>query len=178
MDGGGALMNQGIHSVDTLLWLMGQVRAVTAQTATRVHRQIAVEDTAVATLQFSNGALGVVQATTAAYPGFVERIEILGSEGSAVIVGQDLREWHFSQPITKDKAIRSCLSAQARFTGGVDDPASIDHIGHTKYLANVINSIKQGQTPAVDAVEGRRSVEAILAIYAAARDHQLIQIPL
>src|SRR5207253_11148170 len=80
LDGGGALMNQAIHSVDLLTWLMGPVSEIRAQMATLAHERIAVEDTAVATLRFANGALGVVEATTAAYPGYLKKIELHGSE--------------------------------------------------------------------------------------------------
>ena len=72
LDGGGALMNQAIHSVDLLTWLMGPVAEVCAQTALLAHERIEVEDAAVATLRFANGALGVIEATTAAYPGYLE----------------------------------------------------------------------------------------------------------
>jgi predicted dehydrogenase len=85
LDGGGALMNQAIHSVDLLLWMMGPVQQVTAYTATLAHENIEVEDVATATVQFKNGALGVIQASTAVYPGMLKRIEIHGSRGSAII---------------------------------------------------------------------------------------------
>ena len=91
LDGGGALMNQAIHSVDLLTWLMGPVVEIRAQTATLAHRRIDVEDTAVATLKFKSGALGVLEATTAAWPGYLKRIEIHGSEGSAVLEEEDLK---------------------------------------------------------------------------------------
>jgi predicted dehydrogenase len=84
-DGGGALMNQAIHSVDLLTWLMGPVVEITAHTSTLAHERIAVEDVAVATLKFANGALGVIEASTAAYPGYLKRIEISGSQGTAVM---------------------------------------------------------------------------------------------
>jgi UDP-N-acetyl-2-amino-2-deoxyglucuronate dehydrogenase len=91
LDGGGALMNQAIHSVDILTWLMGPVVEITAQTGLLAHERIAVEDTAVATLKFANGALGVIEASTAAYPGYLKRIEIHGSEGSAAMEEEDVR---------------------------------------------------------------------------------------
>src|SRR5271163_2082874 len=95
LDGGGALINQGVHTVDLLLWLLGDVIRVQARTATLLHK-IEAEDTAVATLEFSNGALGVFHATTAAYPGYPRRVEISGTEGTVIlehdrIVAADLR---------------------------------------------------------------------------------------
>src|SRR5262249_39606901 len=84
LDGGGALMNQGVHTVDLLLWLFGPVRRVFARTATRLH-DIEVEDTAVAALEFASGALGTLEAATSAYPGYSRRIELTGSNGTVVL---------------------------------------------------------------------------------------------
>ena len=98
-------MNQAIHSVDLLTWLMGPVVEIQANTATLAHERIEVEDAAVATLRFANGALGVIEATTAAYPGYLKRIEIHGSEGSAVLEEEDLKAWDFAKPRKEDKAI-------------------------------------------------------------------------
>src|SRR6202049_2824159 len=83
LDGGGALMNQGVHTVDLLLWLLGDVTRVQARTATALHK-IESEDTAIAILEFAGGALGIFHATTAAYPGYPRRIEISGSEGTVI----------------------------------------------------------------------------------------------
>src|SRR3984893_275657 len=95
LDGGGALINQGVHTVDLLLWLLGDVVRVQARTATLLHK-IEAEDTAAAILEFSSGALGILHATTAAYPGYPRRVEITGSEGTVIlehdrIIAADLR---------------------------------------------------------------------------------------
>src|SRR5882762_4154352 len=84
LDGGGALINQGVHTVDLLLWLLGDVVRVQARTATQLHK-IEAEDTAVAILEFASGALGIFHATTAAYPGYPRRVEISGSEGTVIL---------------------------------------------------------------------------------------------
>ena len=105
LDGGGALMNQAIHSVDLLTWLMGPVVEVTAHTATLAHERIAVEDTAVATLKFANGALGVIEASTAIHPGYLKRIEIHGSEGTAVMEEEDIKTWDFAKQQKRDEQI-------------------------------------------------------------------------
>src|SRR4029077_6690878 len=84
LDGGGALINQGVHTVDLLLWLFGDVTRVQARTSAALHA-IEAEDTAVAILEFASGALGVLQATTAAYPGYPRRLEITGSEGTVIL---------------------------------------------------------------------------------------------
>src|SRR5579864_4954661 len=89
LDGGGVLMNQSIHSIDLLQWLMGPVKSVMAYTDTLAHR-METEDVGVAALRFANGALGVIAATTAAYPGVTTRIELFGSRGSAIIENDEL----------------------------------------------------------------------------------------
>src|SRR4029079_11063045 len=105
LDGGGALMNQAIHSVDLLTWLMGPVVEIQANAATLAHERIAVEDTGVATLRFKSGALGVIEASTAAYPGYLKRIELHGSAGSAAMEEEDLVKWDFAKSDRLDKAI-------------------------------------------------------------------------
>src|SRR5208282_3380573 len=95
LDGGGALINQGVHTIDLLLWLLGDVARVQARTATLLHK-IEAEDTAVATLEFASGALGIFHATTAAYPGYPRRVEISGTEGTVIlehdrVIAVDLR---------------------------------------------------------------------------------------
>jgi predicted dehydrogenase len=89
LDGGGALMNQGVHTVDLLLWLFGPVRRVSAATATRLHA-IEVEDTAVAVLEFASGALGTLEAATSAFPGYSRRLELTGANGTLILDGDDL----------------------------------------------------------------------------------------
>ena len=105
LDGGGALMNQAIHSVDLLAWLMGDVESITAHTATLAHKRIEVEDVAVATLKFANGALGTIEASTAAYPGYLKKIELYGSKGSAVLEEEDIKIWDFEKPTAADLSL-------------------------------------------------------------------------
>src|SRR5215217_7879652 len=94
LDGGGVLINQAIHTIDLLQWLMGQVVEVTAHTGLLAHERIEVEDTAVAILKFTNGALGSIVATTAAYPGLTTRIAVHGDRGSAIIDNDELAYFH------------------------------------------------------------------------------------
>ena len=105
LDGGGAPMNQAIHSVDLLSWLMGDVTSITAHTATVAHERIEVEDVAVATLRFANGALGTIEASTAAFPGYLKKIELYGSKGSAVLEEEDIKVWDFAEPTSADEAM-------------------------------------------------------------------------
>ena len=176
LDGGGALMNQAIHSVDLLLWLMGDVAEVSAQAATLAHERIEVEDVVTASLKFKNGALGVIEATTAAFPGMLKKIEIHGNQGSAVIEEEDIKTWQFAQEKADDKAIIEKYAAMTETGGGAADPAAIGHAAHAKQFNDVVNAINNKSALKIDGAEGRRSVEVILAIYEAAKTGQRISI--
>lgn len=178
LDGGGALMNQAIHSVDLLSWLMGPVAEIRAQTATLAHERIAVEDTAVATLRFTSGALGVIEAGTAAYPGYLKRIEIHGSEGSAVMEEEDLVKWDFARGVRRDAAIHEQMRQPKSGGGGASDPAAIGHHGHASQFRDMVDAVKKHRPPSVDGHEGRKSVEIILAIYKAAETGRGVRLPL
>jgi predicted dehydrogenase len=178
LDGGGALMNQAIHSVDILTWLMGPVAEITAHTGLLAHERIAVEDTAVATLKFTSGALGVIEATTAAYPGYLKRIEVHGSEGSAAMEEEDVVAWDFAKRARGDAAVHARMAARISTAGGASDPAAIGHHGHTEQFRDVLSAIRDNRPPAVDGHEGRRSVEIILAIYKAAETGKVVKLPL
>jgi len=178
LDGGGALMNQAIHSVDLLSWFMGPVQDISARTAMLAHERIEVEDVAMATLRFANGALGVIEATTAAYPGFLKRIEVHGSEGSAVLKEEDITAWEFAKARRADAAIKQRMAGKTKTGGGAADPAAIGYHGHTAQFKNVLSAIRRGTKPLVDGPEGRRSVELILAIYKAAEIGRAVSLPL
>ena len=178
LDGGGALMNQAIHSVDLLAWLMGPVVEITAQTATLAHERIEVEDVAMATLRFENGALGVIEATTAAYPGALKRVEIHGSAGSAILQEEDITTWEFAKPTPQDAKILERMRGRTKTGGGAADPAAIGHHGHAAQFRDVVKAIQRGGKPLIDGPEGRRSVEIILAIYKAAETGRAIRLPL
>lgn len=178
LDGGGALMNQAIHSVDLLTWFMGPVSEIRAQMATLAHERIAVEDTAVATLQFKNGALGVIEASTAVFPGYLKRIEIHGSEGTAVMEEEDIVAWDFAKKGRADGAVKKAMEERHSTGGGASDPSAIGHHGHMLQFADVLDSIKTGHKPAIDGYEGRRSVEIILGIYKAAESGKPVKLPL
>jgi len=163
LDGGGALMNQGVHTVDLLLWLLGDVTRVQACTATALHK-IESEDTAIAILEFANGALGTLHATTAAYPGYPRRVEITGSQGTVIlehdrIVAADLR----TRPADfgSDSPVDTNPSASSA--------AVTDFRGHQAILEDFIRAIENNIQPLCDGAEGRKSVALIEAIYRAAR---------
>jgi UDP-N-acetyl-2-amino-2-deoxyglucuronate dehydrogenase len=164
LDGGGALMNQGVHTADLLLWLLGDVTRVQARTATALHK-IESEDTAVAILQFANGALGTLHATTAAYPGYPRRVEITGSEGTVIlehdrIIAADLR--HRPPDFASDTPEDTNASASSA--------AVTDVRGHQAILQDFLKAIEHHTKPICDGLEGRKSVALIEAIYRAAQD--------
>jgi predicted dehydrogenase len=169
-DGGGALMNQAIHTIDLLSWLAGRVVEVSAQVALLGHENIEVEDTATAAIKFDNGAIGTIVGTTAAYPGYLKRIEISGTNGSAVLEEEDIVKWDFAEPKPEDEKIKEDMLNQKSSGGGASDPAAIDFSGHAKLFANMINAIETNSNPLVDGKEGRKSVEIILAIYQSAKN--------
>jgi UDP-N-acetyl-2-amino-2-deoxyglucuronate dehydrogenase len=178
LDGGGALMNQAIHSVDLLSWLMGPVKDLSARVAMLAHERIEVEDVAMAALRFANGALGVIEATTAAYPGALKRIEIHGSTGSAVLREEDITTWSFARATRADAALLRRMAGKTKTGGGAADPAAIGYHGHTAQFKDVLQAIKTRRPPRIDGPEGRRSVEIILAIYKAAETGRTVTLPL
>jgi UDP-N-acetyl-2-amino-2-deoxyglucuronate dehydrogenase len=172
--GGGAVMNQGIHSVDLLRWYMGKVDAVCAFTGLVGHKDLEVEDVAVATLRFANGAMGVIEASTAVNPGFFRKIEIMGTQGSAIIEEEKIVAWEFEKEKDSDQIIREKYSGSNQSGGGVSDPKAISDIGHLRQLLDILKSLDNGHPPAVDALEARKAVELVLAIYASARNKRIV----
>ena len=143
LDGGGALMNQAIHSVDLLLWLMGPVVEVMAHTATLAHERIEVEDVATATLRFANGALGTIEATTAGYPGSLKKIELTGSRGTAILEEEDIIKWQFAEQTESDEKLREEMLGRTKTGGGAGDPAAIGHHAHAALFRDFIEAIDQ-----------------------------------
>jgi predicted dehydrogenase len=178
LDGGGALMNQAIHSVDLLLWLMGPVVEVTSASAMLAHERIEVEDVVVATLKFANGALGVIEATTAAYPGRLKRVEISGSEGTAILEEENIICWQFAKMTAKDEKLREEMLQRTQTGGGAADPAAIGHHGHAAVFRDFLKSLRTKKPPLIEGSQGRQSVELILAIYRAAKSGKKVTLPL
>ena len=158
---------------------MGPVEEIQAHMATLAHKRIEVEDVATATLKFANGALGVIEATTAAYPGYLKRIELHGSEGTAVLEEEDIKTWDFAKKSRGDAAILKAMKTKKSTAGGAADPAAIGHHGHALQIRDFCQAIKTDGTPAVDGrVEGRKAVEIILAIYKSATTGKTVKLPL
>jgi len=178
LDGGGALMNQAIHNVDLLYWLMGDVESITAFCATLAHVRIEVEDTAVAALRFKNGALGLIEAATSAYPGLLKRTEIHGDRGSARVEQDDITLWEFQEKVFSDNEVYAAMAAQTGFKAGASDPRGITHIGHRDQLVDFLGAIDENRPPLVDGREGRKSVEIIRAIYRSVETGTIVTLPL
>ncbi|ADG68024.1 oxidoreductase domain protein [Planctopirus limnophila DSM 3776] len=178
LDGGGAYMNQAIHNVDLLYWLMGDVDTVSGITSTLAHDRIEVEDVGVATLKFKNGALGVIEATTSAWPGLLKRTEIHGTTGSAIIEQDQITLWNFAKPKAKDAALLEKYGKNSAISGGASDPKAISFQNHAEQLKDFLAAIKTGRTPKVTGAEGRKSVEMILAIYQSSWSGKQVQLPL
>jgi len=138
LDGGGVLMNQAIHTIDAMLWLCGPVAKVSARVATRLH-EIEVEDTAAALFEFASGGFGVLEASTAAFPGLPRRIEVTGTTGTLI----------------HEQDARPAVVADAS--------------GHQRVFEDFLTAIRTNGIPACDAREGRRSVALLEAIYESAR---------
>jgi predicted dehydrogenase len=163
LDGGGALMNQGIHTVDLLQWVFGPVPRVVARTKTSLH-QIEVEDTAVALLEFANGATGTLEATTAAFPGYQRRVEFTGTEGTIVLEHDRLVAADLRQPA--DDLVTSGALDQNQ---SASSPVVSDIRGHQRVLEDFTDAIRTGREPTCSGREGRRSVALVEAIYTSQR---------
>ena len=163
LDGGGALMNQAIHTVDVLQWLFGPVAQVGARTATRLH-PIQVEDTAAAVLEFESGALGLIEATTSSYPGYARRIDVSGSEGTLILEGDRL----VATDLRGAADHPSTLPAEPPPENAASATVS-DSVPHQRIFEDFIRAIRDNAVPVCDAREARPSVAIIEAIYRSAR---------
>jgi UDP-N-acetyl-2-amino-2-deoxyglucuronate dehydrogenase len=166
---GGSLMNQGIHYVDLLRWCMGPVTEVTAVCATQAH-QIEVEDTALAIVRFASGAVGTILSSTAAFPGFPQRLEVTGTEGTVII--EDGRIVRRALGATRGDGGSGESSGSDAEPGAADsgsDPAAIDVASHAAQIADLLTAIEHGREPAVDGQAGRDALEIVCAVYESAR---------
>ena len=180
LDGGGALMNQGVHYVDLLQWLMGPVTRVVARCATAAHT-IPVEDVAAALLTFAGGALGVIEASTAAYPGFAERLEITGTGGTVVTEDGEILAW----ALKDEEGETGPYGGKIRYLDAgrppVAAPGALEApktAGHRAQLADLLDAIATGRDPAISGEEGRKPLEIIVAVYESARTGREVALPL
>jgi UDP-N-acetyl-2-amino-2-deoxyglucuronate dehydrogenase len=163
LDGGGALINQAVHTLDLMLWIFGEVKAVQAICKTALHA-IETEDTLIAMLEFANGALGVLQATTSVFPGYPRRLELTGSEGTLIIEQDRLLGAGVKNP-APDLLQRS----EADKNPSSSSPIVSDARGHQAILEDFLRAIRTNTKPQCDGQEGRRSLALVQAIYGACR---------
>jgi UDP-N-acetyl-2-amino-2-deoxyglucuronate dehydrogenase len=180
LDGGGCLMNQGVHYVDLLQWIMGGVRSVQAQTRTVGH-DIEVEDVATALVEFKNGAIGVIQGATAVYPGLAERIEIHGRYGTAILEADRLKYWNVDQEAAAEGLYGGGVNAQPTPNVQLHDPVDTEGTGasdpsaiwghqHRMQIEDFVQSIVDCRPPAVTGEMAIEPLKVILAIYRSARE--------
>jgi|SRR5690606_975257 len=133
------------------------------------HKGIEVEDTIVATVTFKNGALGTIECSTAVFPGTLKRIEIMGTEGTAILEEDNFIKWQFQQEDAADERIKAAMKEVTTAVGGASNPADISFEGHKRQIEDMIRAIETGGEPLVNGAEGRKSVEIVRAIYESAR---------
>lgn len=172
LDGGGALMNQSIHTVDALLYLAGPVKRVTANTALLAHERIEVEDHCVALLEFENGARGVIEASTCTWSkdGHPARVQLSGTEGSVFLADEAFESWDFQNEQPEDEEIRATLMKGQEAGLGANDPSAINTYQHQRNFEEVVTAIHEGREPTTSANESRKAVELIQAIYESAKN--------
>lgn len=170
MDGGGAIMNQSVHAIDLLQWIVGPVRRVSAYAASRIHAEIEVEDTLTASLQFENGAFGTIVGTTAMYPGGPVRIEVGGENGTAA-TEFNLKTFKFREEREADKKLLEELGGGggAKSTGGGSDPRDVQLNRHVQNMVSILDAWERGEEAETNPAEARKAVAIILAMYESAR---------
>ncbi|HLT07622.1 MAG TPA: Gfo/Idh/MocA family oxidoreductase [Cyclobacteriaceae bacterium] len=166
-DGGAALINQGIHTIDLLLDVMGDVASVYGQVKTVVHK-IEGEDLGAAILNFKNGALGTITGGTALCPGYPERLEIYGEKGSIILEGGKIHAWNIAGEATPDKF------ANSQESSGASDPMAIDFNLHLAQIKDMVEAIHEGREPLVTGEIGKKSLALILGIYQSSKEQKLL----
>ena len=164
--GGGALMTQGIHTIDLMQWMMPEVEEIWGRVRT-LHHDVEVEDMAVANLTFTNGATGIIQASTAIYPGVDERLGIYGTEGTVELAGNRVETWKFEDERKEDEEYRSLGAGDT--SGGASDPSGISPEYHSRQFEQIVRDFQREKDHSVDGIEGTKSVEIIEAIYESSR---------
>lgn len=175
LDGGGALMNQSIHTIDLVQWFGGPVKSVFGKVDTRIH-DIEAEDTGSALLEFKSGALGVIQGATSCWPGDPARVEIHGEKGNVILEEGRIVQWKLQD--TGDEEEQQILNLDTVTGGGAADPMGISYEFHRLQMLDLIHAIKEQREPEVGGAEVRKAVEIILAIYQSSQENKPVQLPL
>lgn len=172
LDGGGALMNQSIHTIDALIYLAGPVKSVQANTACLAHTDIEVEDIAVAILEFENGARGIIEGSTCTWSkdGHPARVQLAGTDGSVFLADEAFEIWDFREEKPEDAEIRETLMKGQEVGLGANDPNAIDFYQHQRNFEEIVNAIHEGREPTTSATEARKPVALIRAIYESAQN--------
>jgi predicted dehydrogenase len=176
-EGGGALINQAIHQIDILLHLMGQVAHVSGVWQLGARHKIESEDVVNALLSYQSGATGVIQAATAFWPGYTERIEIHGTKGTAIISGDQLTHWD----VLDDEQANAADTAPVLVTttaSGSSDPMAISVTTFERQFLDFAEAIKTGREPLVNGEEGYRALALVLAVYQSCRQHGPVSVDL
>ncbi|MFZ4779105.1 MAG: Gfo/Idh/MocA family protein [Terrimicrobiaceae bacterium] len=168
LDGGGALMNQGIHAVDLLQWMGGPVKEVSAFADALAHPGLQVEDTLAACVRFESGALGTIEAGTSCYPGLDLSLEISGDCGTAILVNDRIESWRFAEEKPEDEAVRSDREG-GKIHGGSSDPKAITCEGHRQQIAEFCRAIRGEPATMIEGREAGKSVAIIEAAYRSCR---------
>lgn len=171
---GGALMNQCIHNIDLLRWMMGnEVEEVFAYTDNLVHPFIEAEDLGMALIKFKNGSYGIIEGTTNIYPrNLEETLYIFGERGTIKAGGKSvniIEEWAFEDGLDDPEFVKNTYH---------ENPPNVYGFGHTPLYADVIDAIQKGREPYVTAEDGKRALEMVLAIYKSAAEHRPVKLPL
>jgi predicted dehydrogenase len=199
LDGGGALMNQSIHTIDMLRWLMGQIVSVFAFTGRRYHMDIETEDSAVVALRFANGAFGVIEASTAIYPGYEARIELAGSNGSMIVENGVIKKIEMKDASAPgndgggggsgaggsrgsgvgdngDNSGTGSDAGDSGGSGGARNPMDIGYTDHMNLIDDFSLNLIENRPFWLDCAEARKTVEVIIAIYNSAETGKVIEI--
>lgn len=171
VEGGGALINQGIHQVDILLFLLGPVKEVFGMWQLGARHKIASEDVVQTMLRYANGATGVIQAATAFWPGYTERLEIHGTRGTAVISGDKLTTWDVLDDDPRDPPPLASSVAS-----GASDPMAISLAPFERQFADLGRAIATGVPPSITGEDGYRALELVVATYQSCREGKPIQL--
>lgn len=169
LDGGGALINQAIHTVDLLRWIAGPVERAAAFKGALRYPHLEGEDTLVASIKFASGALGMIEATTSAKPGFKRRLEISGERGTAILEGDSIATWSI-------EGEENPMLETEQLTDGSANPAAISFEGHRRQIEEMVAAIAANRPPLIDGREGRKSLELVEALYRSANEERIVTI--
>ena len=176
-EGGGALINQAIHTIDLLQWFMGEVESLYAFIDTKIHK-IEVEDVAVAALRFKNGAIGVIEGSTAIYPGLPRRLEIHGEKGTVILEGDKIKLWSFVDRKDKKKEIEEIREYKGKKSGDTSsNPTNFSIENHKLQIKDFVEAIKEDREPFINGEEGRKSLEIVRAIYFSGKTEKAVKFP-